>query len=209
MIRHVARRALEFGLGRVVVATDDPRIAESVADLEVESVVEATPYRSGTERVAGVARRYPEAEILLNVQGDEPLLPYEAAAGAVAQVLGGADVGTAAGVLEPGDLGNRDRVKVAVDAQGRAVNFFRVVQEAAPSVYRHAGVYAYTREALLRWAALEPVPEEEVWKLEQLRPLAHGMRMLVSVLDRPVPHGVDTEADLRAVESQLRAMSRG
>lgn len=217
LVRHVARRALEFGFGPVVVATDDRRVADAVADLGVETVVENTPYRSGTERVAGVARLYPEAAVLLNVQGDEPLLPYQAAAGALARVLEGAEVGTAAGLLDEEGLRNGDRVKVAVDGRGRALSFFRTAASITGgsraglegSVYHHVGVYAYTRDALLRWVALEPVPEEERLRLEQLRPLAYGMRIEVSVLDRPVPHGVDTEADLEAINRQFGAMSRG
>jgi 3-deoxy-manno-octulosonate cytidylyltransferase (CMP-KDO synthetase) len=212
LVRHVARRVLEFDLGPVVVATDDLRVAEAVSQLGVEVVVEENPYRSGTERTAGVARLYPDVDIVLNVQGDEPLLPYQAAAGALARVLDGAEIGTAAGVVDPGDVWNRDRVKVVVDRQGRAVEFFRIPTSPVGSggaVYQHVGVYAYTTDALLRWVALEPVPDETALGLEQLRPLAHGMRIEVSVLDRRVPHGVDTEADLEAIDRQLGAMSQG
>lgn len=212
LVRHVARRVLGFGLGPVVVATDDRRVAESVMDLGVQTVIDGTLYRSGTERVAAVARLYPNYDILLNVQGDEPLLPHPAAAGALGLVLEGAEIGTAAGLLDHEDLWNRNRVKVQVDRCGRAVSFFRIPAPGAEfsgSVYQHIGVYAYTRDALLRWVTLAPVPEEERLQLEQVRPLAYGMRVEVSVLDRPVPHGVDTEADLQAIDRQLGAMSRG
>lgn len=212
MVRHVARRALDFGLGPVVVATDDQRVVEAVAGLGVETVVSQVYYASGTERVAAVARFFPEAEIVVNLQGDEPLLPYEAAAGALARVLEGDEIGTAAGRLEPSDLWHPDRVKVAVDEQGRARSFFRTparVGGGLDSVHRHVGVYAYTREALLRWVALDPVAEESALRLEQLRPLAYGMKIGVRVLDGLVPHGVDTESDLRAVDLRIWSMSRG
>ncbi len=212
LVRRVARRVLGFGLGPVVVATDDPRVADAVMDLDLRTVVDGNPYRSGTERVAAVARLYTDYDILLNVQGDEPLLPYQAAAGAIERVLEGAEIGTAAGVLNGEDLWSADRVKVAVDGRKKAVSFFRTLAnwaDRAGSVYQHIGVYAYTRDALFRWVALEPVPEEEILRLEQLRPLAYGMRMEVSLLDRPVPHGVDTEADLQAIDRQLGAVPRG
>lgn len=210
LIRVVARRALELGLAaRVVVAGDDPRILEAVAPLGVEAVLTDRAHRSGTERVAEVARRpeYRDAEIVLNLQGDEPLIPREAALGAVRRVEGGAEIGTAADPLQARDRLHPDRVKVAVDAVGRALDFFRTPQTPAcgrqPAVFRHVGVYAYRPAALERWIALPPVAEEIEERLEQLRPLRHGMTIGVEPLRVPAPPGVDSEEDLRLVEAAL------
>ncbi len=193
----------------MIVAGDDPRILDAVAPLGVEAVLTDPNHRSGTERVAEVARRpeYRDADIVLNLQGDEPLIPREAALGAVRRVESGADVGTAADPLQERDLFHPDRVKVTVDATGRALDFFRTPAAPAcarqPAVFRHVGVYAYRPAALERWIALAPVAEEIEQRLEQLRPLRHGMTIGVEPLREPVPPGVDSEEDLRLVEAAL------
>lgn len=205
---------LDFDLGPVLVATDDQRIVDAVAGTGAHAVLTDPACGSGTERVAAALRREPHAvDVVVNVQGDEPLIPREAVAGAIVRVSAGDDVGTAAGVLETGALRDPNRVKVEVDGRGRALGFFRTPRAATcptrHGVFHHIGVYAYRLRALARWVALPSVAEERDERLEQLRPLAHGMTMGVAVVHQPPPPGVDTEDDLRAVERQLEVLTGG
>jgi 3-deoxy-manno-octulosonate cytidylyltransferase (CMP-KDO synthetase) len=148
-------------------------------------------------------------DIVLNVQGDEPLVARAALAGAIERVRGGDPIGTAAGDLDPALAADPNRVKVVVDARGRAVYFSRAPipfdRDACGDViyHQHVGVYAYTRDALARWVRLAPVPEERWERLEQLRPLLHGIAIGVALFSGPVAPGVDTADDLRFAEAQL------
>jgi 3-deoxy-manno-octulosonate cytidylyltransferase (CMP-KDO synthetase) len=208
LVRVVARHALELDLGGpVVVASDEERVLEVVAPLGVTGVLTRPDHRSGTERVAEVAGRpeFAEAEVVLNLQGDEPFLPREAALGALARVRQGDDVGTAAQPLERGAWRDPHRVKVEVDGRGHAVQFYRTPSaRACPprgAALQHLGVYAYAPATLRRWMALPATPQEAAERLEQLRPLAHGFTIGVAVLAGTVPHGIDTEDDLRTAEA--------
>lgn len=217
LICHVARRVLEFDLGwRVVVATDDPRVGEAVSALPVETALTAASLGSGTERAAAVLEQpgYREHEVIVNLQGDEPLIARQAVEGALERVTRWRDdIGTAAAPLERGALGDPNRVKVEVDGRGRALRFFRTPEAPACSrrnaVFQHVGVYAYRAPALRRWVALPRTEEEAGERLEQLRPLAHGMGIGVAVQDLPAAPGVDTEEDVREVESRLTVPTRG
>lgn len=207
-MRVVARHALELDLGGpVVVASDEERVLEAVAPLGVVGVLTRPDHRSGTERVAEVAGR-PEfggAEVVLNLQGDEPFLPREAALGALARVRHGDDVGTAAQPLEPRAWRDPHRVKVDVDGRGRALRFYRMpparTRPPPAAALQHVGVYAYAPATLRRWVALPATRAETAERLEQLRPLAHGFAIGVAVLAGKVPHGIDTEEDLRTAEA--------
>lgn len=195
---------------RVVVATDHPRVSDAVAGLPVESMLTPPGLASGTERAAAVLAHpdFQRHEIVLNVQGDEPLIEREALRGALAWVTRfGDEIGTAAGPLDARALADPNRVKVAVDGRGRALGFFRTPRPPAcgrhEATFQHIGVYAYRAAALRRWVTLPPTSPELEERLEQLRPLAYGMRMGVAVLEAPVAPGVDTEADVREVERRL------
>jgi 3-deoxy-manno-octulosonate cytidylyltransferase (CMP-KDO synthetase) len=148
-------------------------------------------------------------DVVLNVQGDEPLVAPAALHGAVARVRSGDPIGTAAGSLDPALARDPNRVKVVTDAQGRAVYFSRAPipfdRDGTGDVvyHQHVGVYAYTREALERWVRLAPVPEERWERLEQLRPLLHGVPIGVALFPAPAAPGVDTADDLRHAETQL------
>lgn len=210
LIRAVARRVLGFGLeARVVVAGDDPLIADAVAPLGVEWVLTEVTHRSGTERVASVAARpeFSHHELIVNVQGDEPFIAREALAGALDQVMEGFDVGTVAHPVGPEALRDPNRVKVEVDGRGRALGFFRVPPVPTCSrreaIFQHVGVYAFRRAALAAWMAAPPIEEEETERLEQLRPLSMGLSIGVALLPQGVPAGIDTEADLLTAEALL------
>lgn len=193
----------------VVVATDHEEIVAAVTGAGGRVVLTRSDHQSGTDRVAEVAERpeFAGAQIIVNVQGDEPFVPAAAVTAAVGMVRdGGFPLGTAAARGEVAILDDPNVVKVVHDDTGRALYFSRApipflrdrgdraVRDA--HVLQHVGVYAYTREALRRWVQLPPHPLEVVERLEQLRPLAAGLAMGVCPIDAPPPGGVDTEADL-------------
>lgn len=216
LISVVTRRVLALGLdAHVVVATDDDRVIQAVARLGVEAILTSAAHRSGTDRVAEVARqsRFARAQTVLNVQGDEPFFPFAAARGALARVQNGDPVGTAGAPLATSAAADPNRVKVVVDAAGRALRFARLVPQSATlpaqvEVLHHIGIYAYRRQALLRWAAFEPVPAEREEGLEQLRPLTCGIPVGVARIVAPVRGGIDTEDDLADAERQMSRMSQ-
>ena len=212
LIRLVAQRALDFGfLDHVVVATDDRRVADAVEELDVEAVL-TSRHRNGTERTAAVAKlpRFAAAEIVVNLQGDEPFVLAGSVAGAIAEVRQGASVGTVGARLERSKLPDPGTGKVFVDSSGRALAFSRGarptpdVQETA--VLHHVGVYAYRPAALSRWASTDPGEEEIAQGLEQLRPLSYGEHIGVCRLDAAAPHGIDTVADLHEARELVSAI---
>ncbi len=212
LIVWVVRRVAESALcDRLVVATDAAAVADVVTRAGFEAVRTDPGHRSGTERVAEVAatQEFTSFDVILNVQGDEPLVAPDALAGAVDRVRQGDPIGTAAGGLDAALAADPNRVKVVVAPDGRAVYFSRAAvpfarDGAGPVTYRqHVGVYAYTPDALARWVRLPPVPEEGWEQLEQLRPLLHGMRIGVALsAEAPAP-GVDTPEDARWTEAEL------
>jgi 3-deoxy-manno-octulosonate cytidylyltransferase (CMP-KDO synthetase) len=194
---------------RVVVATDDAEIAERVRQAGGEAVMTRESHPSGTDRVAEVAAlpEFAGYDAILNVQGDEPFVSASAVRGAIAQVLErGFPLGTVAAKAAARVLTQPDVVKVVAADDGAAMYFSRApipfrrdATETASHdgrVLHHVGVYAYTPDALQRWVALPPHPLEQIERLEQLRPLAAGMRMGVAVVDGPLRGGIDTEVDL-------------
>ena len=222
MIEHVYRRvASARGLARVVVLTDDERIARAVAAFGGE--VELTPAAcaSGTDRIAHALRRWPGAAAVVNVQGDEPLIDPDAVS-AVAEHLAAHPedpmVTLAAPLDLAAELANPNVVKVVVGLDGRALYFSRsaipYMRHAAPAAetaenicagaapLRHLGIYGYQRAALLLLADLPPSPLERTEGLEQLRALEHGMSIRVLLTGAGLP-GVDTREDLERVERLL------
>ena len=205
LIKRVVERVRAFGLdGPLVVATDDRRVVETVSGTGAHAVLTDPGHRSGTERVAEVARRaeFARFDIILNVQGDEPFVPAAAVTGALERVAGGDDIGTAAAPLAPGHAADPSKVKVTVDAGGHAVSFSRSF---APASLHHIGVYAYRRNALLDWVAAMPTAAETGERLEQLRPLALGMTIGVARIGHEVLPGIDTEDDLALAEHSFGA----
>jgi 3-deoxy-manno-octulosonate cytidylyltransferase (CMP-KDO synthetase) len=212
LILVVTRRIAELGVcDRLVVATDAREIAAVVQDAGFEAVLTSPDHASGTERVAEVVGQasFSGFNFILNVQGDEPFVAPAAIRGALACLERGDPLGTAAGSLDPALAGDPSRVKVVVDARGRAVYFSRAPipfdRDGTGDVvyHQHVGVYAYTRDALARWVRLPPVPEERWERLEQLRPLLHGIPMGVALFDGAAAPGIDTPADLAWAEAEI------
>jgi 3-deoxy-manno-octulosonate cytidylyltransferase (CMP-KDO synthetase) len=208
----VTRRIAELGIcDRLVVATDAKEIANVVTEAGFEAVMTSPDHSSGTERVAEVIAQAPFSgfNYILNIQGDEPFVAAAAVRGALACLEGGEPLGTAAGSLDRAFVNDPSRVKVVVDARGRAVYFSRAPipfdRDGTGDViyHQHVGVYGYTREALEAWVRLPPVPEEQWERLEQLRPLLHGIPMGVTSFDGPAAPGIDTPADLKWAEAEI------
>jgi 3-deoxy-manno-octulosonate cytidylyltransferase (CMP-KDO synthetase) len=210
--RVVERARTVAGIDRLVVATDAREIAEALAPWQVEVVMTSPVHESGTDRVAEVARMpaFAQYDIVVNLQGDEPFMPPEAVAGAVARVRAGDPIGTAAAPLDPDLREDPARVKVVLDHSGRALYFSRSViphvRDAADLPlarwWQHLGIYAYARETLLRVTALPPIDLERLERLEQLRALHAGIPIGVALLDFPAPPGIDTSDDLAAAEAR-------
>lgn len=217
LILWVVRRVAEArACDRLVVATDAPEIVTVVEHAGYEAILTSPEHQSGTERVAEVAaaKAFSGFDVILNVQGDEPLVAPDALHGSVARVRSGDPIGTAAGDLDRSLASDPNRVKVVVDPLGRAIYFSRAPipfnRDNASDVryHQHVGVYAYTPDALARWVRLAPVPEERWERLEQLRPLLHGMPIGVALFPGPTAPGVDTADDLRTVATQLTRQLR-
>jgi 3-deoxy-manno-octulosonate cytidylyltransferase (CMP-KDO synthetase) len=205
---------------RVVVATDAPEVRELCASLGAPVVMTEASHPSGTDRVAQVVARgeFRDYSLIVNVQGDEPLVAEENLKAAVDLVRGGMwDVGTCATPLvHPEALQDPSVVKVARAADGRALYFSRAPipfkrdaevssEELAKAPYlRHVGIYVYRRDALARWVKLPPSPLEKLERLEQLRALEDGMDIGVAVVGDAAP-GVDTLADVAQIERLLAA----
>jgi 3-deoxy-manno-octulosonate cytidylyltransferase (CMP-KDO synthetase) len=212
LILWVVRRVAELGLcDRLVVATDAREILAVVERAGFEAVMTSAAHETGTERIAEVVaiKEFKSFDLILNVQGDEPLVSPHALTGTVQRLEAGDPIGTAAGSLDPALVSDPSRVKVVVGPNGRAAYFSRAPipfdRDGTGSVayHQHVGVYGYTRDALERWVRLPPVPEERWERLEQLRPLLHGIPIGVSLFDGPAAPGVDTADDLAYAEREL------
>jgi 3-deoxy-manno-octulosonate cytidylyltransferase (CMP-KDO synthetase) len=216
MIEWVHRQATQSRLlGRVVVATDDERIARAVEAFGGEAVMTSASHATGTDRVAEVARLL-GGEILVNVQGDEPLVEPETIDACVEALLGddGAAMGTLATPLaSEEEYEDRSVVKVVLDARMRALYFSRAPVPCArsplaglpPGGLRHLGLYSFRRAFLDEFHALPPSRLEAIEGLEQLRALENGVRVAVRVVaTRSL--AVDRPEDVPAVEARLREL---
>lgn len=223
MVVRVAERAARSGAERVIVATDDTRIAAAVENHGHEVLMTRSDHATGTDRLAEVAAklRLPARAIVVNVQGDEPLIA-PALIRRVAENLAAhpaAAIATAACRIREGrDMANPNVVKVVLDDAGYALYFSRAPipyardafaagirrLPAGLPVLRHLGIYAYRCSFLRAYSRLKPAAIERAEALEQLRALAHGYRISVAV-SAAAPHpGIDTPADLRRLRRQLR-----
>jgi 3-deoxy-manno-octulosonate cytidylyltransferase (CMP-KDO synthetase) len=212
MIEHVYRRAARAqSIDGVVVATDDERIASAVETFGGVAVMTAATHRSGTDRLAEIAANL-RCELIVNVQGDEPLLDPAVIDAAVAPLRHDPtiEMGTAARpVRDAGELNNPNAVKVICDRAGFALYFSRSPVpygsdgSAIASARIHVGLYVYRRDALLRLASLPPGRLEQTEGLEQLRALENGIRIRVVDTDFQSTE-VNTPEDLARVRQILQ-----
>jgi 3-deoxy-manno-octulosonate cytidylyltransferase (CMP-KDO synthetase) len=216
MLQWVHERARSARAAEVIVATDDERIASAARNFGAEVAMTARTHVSGTDRIAevAVARGWGDGDIVVNVQGDEPLIP-PAVIDQVAQLLAAnprADVATlAARIDQVADFNDPNVVKIACDSAGRALYFSRAPipwnrdtpTALTPASFRHIGIYAYRVGALRRLASLPASRLEQIEKLEQLRALENGLEIRVALaVERPLAD-VNTVADLERAERAL------
>ncbi|HEY6867364.1 MAG TPA: 3-deoxy-manno-octulosonate cytidylyltransferase [Candidatus Eisenbacteria bacterium] len=206
LIQHVWERAREVGgLDALVVATDDERIERAARGFGAEVERTSPACASGTDRVAEVARCRPAADLVVNLQGDEPELDPAAVTRLVAGMRAQPAIRMATLAHAEPDaavLAAADVVKVGVDAEGFALYFTREAPAAGArpgAMLRHVGVYGFARELLLEFAAWPPGPLEREARLEQLRALEHGVRIRVFEAANAAA-GIDTPEQLAALE---------
>jgi len=205
-------------LDSVVIATDDMRIAEAAFDWGAEVALTSTTHRSGTDRVAEVAGKAKQFALIVNIQGDEPLIDPRLIDKIVEKLRSdrALQIVTAAHRFEhPEDALSPHQVKVVVDLDGNALYFSRApipFHENDRSLsLRHQGIYGFRRSALLQFVKWKPTPLERAESLEQLRAIENGVKVHVLITAKGSP-GIDTPADAKALEQKLaraeRKMSR-
>ena len=223
MLQWVYERAVESRATEVLIATDDLLIVSAAHSFGAETVMTGASHSSGTDRIAEVARlrRWPEQDIVVNVQGDEPLIPPTLIrqVAALLEANGDADLATlAAPISSVHEFMDPNAVKVVTDSAGKALYFSRAPipwdrdtasagvssRRSFAGARRHVGIYAYRVGALIRLAALPPSPLEITEKLEQLRALQNGFRIWVADTEQRPGPDVNTPADLERVAALLQ-----
>jgi 3-deoxy-manno-octulosonate cytidylyltransferase (CMP-KDO synthetase) len=215
MLEHVYQRvSLARYLSAVIIATDDPRIQEAAGKFGARVKMTREDHISGTDRVAEVASAFEDFELIVNIQGDEPLIDPNAIDAAVLPLLEepAIPMGTLKKRIEdPREIGDPNVVKVVTDRFENAIYFSRSTIPYARDPdglahYKHIGLYVYRRKFLLRYSELPIGPLERAERLEQLRALENGFRIRVVETDYE-SFGVDTPADLERVRQMIRAGS--
>lgn len=226
MVERVALQALKSGASRVIVATDDQRIADALTEVaNIEVCMTSADHESGTDRLAEVCAKYQfsDSDIIVNVQGDEPLIPPSVITQVADNLHKNPDASVAtlsAPITEFEDVFNVNAVKVVSDKNGFALYFSRATipwdrdnfneqnqqQKTVDSsnLQRHIGIYAYRVSFLKEYAQLAVSPLESIEKLEQLRVLWHGFKIHVQTAMEIPPAGVDTADDLQRVITFLK-----
>lgn len=208
MLEHVYERvSMARYLGAVIIATDDRRIFEEAARFGARVKMTREDHASGTDRVAEVASAYEDFELVVNIQGDEPLIDPNAIDAAVLPLLEepAIPMGTLKKRIEdPREVADPDVVKVVTDRFENAIYFSRSTIPYSGTHYKHIGLYVYRRNFLLKYSDLPIGPLEKAESLEQLRALENGFRIRVVETDYE-SFGVDTPADLERVRQLIRA----
>ena len=217
ILHHVWERCRRAkNLDAVIIATDDMRIAKAAFNWGADVSLTSPKHQSGTDRVAEVARKAPQFEFIINIQGDEPLTEPSLLDRFVETLRSNRkiDIVTAAHPFEnAADAASPHQVKVIVDRDGNALYFSRYPipfprNHSVPIKYlRHQGIYGFRRKALLDFVRLKPAPLERAESLEQLRALENGVKVHVLLTKHGSP-GVDTPADAKAVEQNLTRAKR-
>ena len=224
MIQHVFERAQDaaksVGFDSIVIATDDARIQSCCQGFGAEVCMTSEKHETGSDRLAEVVNIYgwDDETVVVNLQGDEPLTPISSLQQVTTNILNNseASIATLATPLESDDEYNDPNVvQVVTDKMGMALYFSRApipfqrdlknndAVHVSDFALRHIGIYAYRASYLKQFANMEVCPLEQLEKLEQLRAMWHGAKIHVAVAEEVPGHGVDTEADLRAVEKIL------
>ena len=214
MIQHVYERACRALLPQeVVVATDSKIVADAVKGFGGKVMMTSPDHPSGTDRLAEVALSYPDIDVIVNVQGDEPMIPPEVIDKLAQAFEDDKDLNmtTLKTLMGEEEYNNPNAVKVVTDQNGYALYFSRSLlpyprnKTADFKVYKHVGIYAYRRSFLLSYAAYEPTPLEQIEGLEQLRVLENGQR--IKVLESKFQGiGIDTQEDLDAINALFTRM---
>ncbi len=221
MVVRVAQRALASGASRVVVAADDARIVDACTRHGIDALLTRTDHPSGSDRLAEACTQLalPDDAIVVNVQGDEPLIDPALIDAVAAELAAQPEtaMSTAAHPIDSAaDFGNPNVVKVVLDARGHALYFSRApipwwrdgrapndgpAVPTSPTPLRHIGIYGYRVGFIRGFPTLPPAPIESTEALEQLRALWHGFRIAVHVSARSPGPGVDTPEDLARVRA--------
>jgi 3-deoxy-manno-octulosonate cytidylyltransferase (CMP-KDO synthetase) len=211
MIQHVYERAILAKYPqRVIVATDHPLVYETVEQFGGEVMLTSADHPTGTDRLAEVAKQCPEVDLIINVQGDEPMIEPQVIDQLAEVFENNPDLhmATLMTQMDKSEYHVPSAVKVITDLQGYALYFSRSLipfprVETSVPVFKHIGIYAYRRDFLLKYAKLAPTPLEKTESLEQLRALEHGYR--IKVLETNFKSiGVDTIEDLEKVNLLLK-----
>jgi len=225
LLQHVWQRALESNAESTVIATDDIRIADAAGAFGAEVVLTRADHQSGSDRIAECAASlgWAENQLIVNLQGDEPLMPAVCLDQVAILLNESPDCEVASlywPITEAAEVQNPNAVKVVVDAAGRALYFSRSpipyarahtdISEAIAtgvSWKRHLGLYAYRLSALQRYTSMPPSPLEKAEHLEQLRIMEQGGRIAMARASEFIPAGVDTPDDLRRVRDIISSDS--
>ena len=224
MVVRVADQAAQSGASQVLIATDDAEIRSVVEQHGYRALLTRADHRSGTDRLSEAAQQLGLADdaIVVNVQGDEPLISPDLIAEVAAELARRPDCAIATAchaLIEAADMFNPNIVKVALDKRNSALYFSRATipwardafaadRDTLPPglpIYRHMGLYAYRAAFLRSFPSLEPAPLEQFEALEQLRALWHGYRIAVHITAATAAPGVDTPADLELVRALLKS----
>ena len=214
MICRVYDRAkVAKSVDEVIVATDDERIFQAVDMNDGRAMMTRADHKTGTDRLAEVAEKFSDVDVIVNVQGDEPLIEPALIDELIAQFEGDAELQMATVAVELHDeeeMKNPNNVKVIFDKKNNALYFSRSLipyprNVGKAKVYKHIGIYAYRRKFLLDYAKMPSTPLEESESLEQLRALENGYKIRVIISDCQFI-GVDTEEDLKLVNEIFSRM---
>ena len=211
MIQQVNERSAQSTIPQqVVVATDDEKVFQAVQQFGGKVVMTSSEHQTGTDRLAEVASKYAEVDVIINVQGDEPLIDPKVIDELAQEFLNDTALQMASvmSIMDTEDYQNPNAVKVVTDLNNNALYFSRSLLPyprvaGKANVYKHIGIYAYKKDFLLKFAKLEPTPLEQSESLEQLRALENGYKIkMIKTKSKFI--GVDSIEDLQTVNELLR-----
>jgi len=197
MIIHVYERAIKSQiLNRVIIAVDSQETVDALKDYDVEVIMTSLKHQSGTDRIAEAVENI-DAELIINIQGDEPMLDPKM----IDELISQFDDKTvkiatlASTVITEDDFNNPNTVKVKIDKNGNATNFYREVVDRTIQYFRHIGIYGYRKNTLVAFTGLEQSKNEQLLHLEQLRALDNKIPIRVAMCNFPY-RGIDIPEDL-------------